>query len=169
MGSLIRVTSEVSKRNRGELVTANHERRDDHVRRHLKGEVMSNAISAADVRPLRTGDGGMVIQGVDAGANVVQGAVTGTFGVAKAIRGEAFRLTNGLIDWAESVPASGFKIVRELVTRLDDVTRATVDGAESVSLAVTGLLRVSGEAAAEMISRTTATVAGKKDTPHHAA
>jgi len=130
---------------------------------------MTNAISAADVRSLRTGEGGVVIQGVGVGADVVQGAVTGTFGVAKAIRGEAFRLTNGLVDFAESVPTSGFKIVRELVTRLDDVSRAAVDGVESVSLAVTGLLRVSGEAAADMIARTSATLAGKKDASHHAA
>jgi hypothetical protein len=130
---------------------------------------MSEAMTTAEVRSLRANDGGVFMSGVKLAADVVQGAVTGSFDVARAVRGEAFRLTNGLIDWTESVPTSAFKVAREIVTRLDDASRGTVDGMESVSLAVTGLLRVSGEAAGEMISRTTASIVGKKDGSHKAA
>ncbi len=130
---------------------------------------MSDAMSKAEVRSLRTSDDGVFMMGVNLGAEVVQGAVTGTFGVAKAARGEAFRLTNGWIEWAESVQTSTFKVIREVVTRLDEATRGTVDGIESVSLAFTGLARVSGEAAGEMISRTAASIIGKKHASQKAA
>ncbi len=130
---------------------------------------MSDVMSKAEVRSLRTSDDGVFMSGVNLGADVVQGAVTGTFAVAKAIRVEAFQLTNGWIEWAESVQTSAFKVMHEFVTRLDDVTRGTVDGIESLSLAFTGLLRVSGETAGEMISRTTASIIGKKHASQKAA
>ena len=136
---------------------------------HGKGETMSDVLSKAEARSLRASDDGLFMSGVNLGADVVQGAVTGTFGVAKAIRSEAFRLTNSWIEWAESVQTSTFKVMREIVTRLDDGTRGTVDGIESVSMGFTGLVRMSGEAAGEMISRTTASIIGKKHASQKAA
>ena len=129
---------------------------------------MSDTMTA-EVRPLRTSDDGVFMAGVNLGTDALHGTVSGVIETAKTIRGEAFRLTNGGIEWAESVQAALFKVVRVAVNRADDVTRGGLDGIESVSSALTRLVRGSGEAAGDVIARTAASIVGKKDLAQKAA
>jgi hypothetical protein len=130
---------------------------------------MSDAMTAAEVRPLRASDDGVFMASVNLGTDALHGTVSGVLEVAKTVRGETFRLTNSAIEWVESVQGALFRVVRVAVNRADEVTRGGLDGVESVSSAFTHLVRGSGEAAGEVIARTAASIVGKKDAAQKAA
>ena len=82
---------------------------------------------------------------------------------ARAIRDELFRATYTGVDWVEGINQSSFKVVREMVLRVDKLSQEAVDGLDSVTGAVSKVIRGSGEAASEMVSRTASSLAGAKE------
>ncbi len=104
--------------------------------------------------PAKKSEVGVIMTMVSSGANLTEKAMGVPLGVARTIRDELFQATNAGVDWAEGINQSSFKVVREMVQRIDKLSQEAVDGLESVMGAVTRVIRGSGEAASEMVTQT---------------
>ena len=109
---------------------------------------------------------------VSSGANLTEKAMGVPLGVARTIHDELFRASNagmdwveGInqswfkamgagVDWAAGINQSSFKVVREMLQRIDKLSLEAVESLESVTGAVTRVIRGSGEAASEMVAQT---------------
>ncbi len=128
---------------------------------------MAEAISVA--RPPRK-DEGVFMTALNVGADLAEQGLMGTLGIARTLRGEVFHATQGAVDWAQAVEQMPFKVVRDAVQRADKLTLAALDGAEAVALAFLRLVRGSGHAAGEIVTRTTESLVGAtKQAATHAA
>ncbi len=98
------------------------------------------------------------------GANLTEKALGVPLGAVRTIREEMFRATFAGIDWMEGINHSYFKVVRETFKRMDHLSQEAVDGLDSVAGSFSRIVRGSGEAAGEMVSRTAASLAGMNET-----
>ncbi len=96
---------------------------------------------------------------VTSSANLTEKAI---FDVLKSLRVEFFRATNAGVDWIEGTQQSSFRVAREVVLRVDKLSQEALEGLESVAMSVSRAIRRSGEAASEMVSRTTESLVGKR-------
>jgi hypothetical protein len=101
---------------------------------------------------------GVVMTTVTWGANLTEKSIAVPLGAAKAARDEVFRATFSGVDWLEGITQSSFKIVREVLKRVDKLSQEVVDGLELVAGSVSRVIRGSSEAAGEMVSRTATTL-----------
>ncbi len=117
-------------------------------------------------------EAGVFMTMVSAGANLTEKAMGVPLGVARTIRDELFRATyagvdwveginqssfkvmGGGVNWVEGINQSSFKVVREMLQRIDKLSQEAVEGLESVTGAVSRVIRGSGEAASEMVAQT---------------
>jgi len=111
---------------------------------------------------------GVLMTTVTWGSNLTEKAMGVPLGAARAVRDEVFRATFSGVDWLEGINQSTFKVVREVLKRVDKLSQEAVDGLDSVAGSVSKVVRGSGEAAGEMVSRTAASLAGTKEPPHKA-
>jgi phage-related protein len=130
---------------------------------------MTDPMMQSAVRPLNKDESGVLMTVVTVAGDITEQGLKGSFGVARALRSELFRATQGAVDWVESVQQVPFKVVREAIQRADKLSSDAVDGVESVTMAVTSAVRGSGEAAGEMVSRTADALVGVKSRPVHVA
>ncbi len=117
------------------------------------------------VRPVPAEEAGIHGKGVVWTANLAEKAVAIPLGMGRVARGEMFRAAYAGVDWLESVNQAQFKVLRELVHRVDLLTLEVVEALESVATAGTGVVRDAGHAAGEMVSRTAAALTPKKHAP----
>ncbi|HTT72414.1 MAG TPA: hypothetical protein VMG32_14405 [Anaeromyxobacteraceae bacterium] len=99
---------------------------------------------------------------VTTGANLTEQAMLSALGIVRVAHGEVFHIAHGALGWLESVQAAPFKVVREVVGRSEKLTLDALNGVENVALSLSRTLRESGEAAGEVVSRTTEALVGKK-------
>jgi hypothetical protein len=97
------------------------------------------------------------------GANLTETAMAIPVGGARALRDEVFRATFAGVDWVEGMNQSAFKVLRETLKRVDKLSQEGVNGLDAVTGAIARVIRGSGEAAGEMVSRTAATLAGTNE------
>ncbi len=97
------------------------------------------------------------------GANLTEHVMGVPLGAARVIRDEAFRVTFAGVDWIEAINQSSFKIVRETLKRLEKLSQVAVDGLDAMATSVSRVVRGSGEAAGEMVSRTAASITGTNE------
>jgi len=109
---------------------------------------------------LAKGEGGMFRTMVMSGTNLTEKAMGVPVGVSRIVRDEVSHTVNAQVDWLEGVSQSSFKVVREMLQRIDKLSEEAVDGLESLTIAVSKLIRGSGEAASEMVSRTAVSLTG---------
>ncbi len=128
---------------------------------------MAEAISVA--RPPRKEEGVFMTM-LNVGADLAEQGLMGSLGIARTLRGEVFHAALGAVEWVQAVEQLPFKVVRDSVQRADKLTLAGVDGAEAVALAFLRLVRGSGHAAGEIVTRTTESLVGaaKQATTHAA-
>ncbi|HTP28782.1 MAG TPA: hypothetical protein VMK12_24370 [Anaeromyxobacteraceae bacterium] len=112
---------------------------------------------------------GVLMTTVVWGANLTEKAIGVPLGAVRAIRDEAFHATFAGVDFAEAVSLSSFKILRETLQRVDKLSQEMVDGLDLVAASVTRVIRGSGEAAGEMVLKTTASITGTRETTPKAA
>jgi len=105
-------------------------------------------------------EGGVFRTMVLSGANLTEKAMGVPVGVTRTVRDEVSRAVHAQVDWLEGVSQSSFKVMREMLQRIDNFSEEAVDGLESVTIAVSKVVRGSGEAASEMVSRTAASLTG---------
>ncbi len=118
---------------------------------------------AKEVRPLKSAEGSVLTTTVTWGANLAEKALASPAAVSRMVRDELFRATYAGIDWIEGINQSSFKVVREVIQRGDKLSQEAVDGLESVASAVARVIRGSGDAAGEMVSKTAASLVGTKE------
>ena len=106
---------------------------------------------------------GVLMATMTCGANLTEKAMAVPLGAARAIRDEVFRATSAGVDFVEGINQSSFKIVREMLKRVDRLSLEAVDGLDSVAASVSRVIRGSSEAAGEMVSRTAASLAGMNE------
>jgi len=106
---------------------------------------------------------GVLMTTVTFGANLTEKAMGVPLGAARAVRDEVFRATFAAVDWVEGVNQSSFKIVREMLKRVDALSKEAVDGLDAMAGSMARVVRGSGEAAGEMVSKTAASLTGTKE------
>ena len=90
-------------------------------------------------------DQGVVKTTVTWGADLTEKAMGVPLGVARTIRDEMFRAASAGVDWAEGINQSSFKVVREMLQRMDKLSKEAVDGLESLASTASRVIRGSGE------------------------
>ena len=90
-------------------------------------------------------DEGVVKTTVTWGANLTEKAIGVPLGVARTVRDEVFRAASAGVDWAEGVNQASFKVVREMLQRMDKLSKEAVDGLESAAGAASRVIRGSGQ------------------------
>ncbi len=90
-------------------------------------------------------DQGVVKTTVTWAANLTEKAMGAPLGAARTIREEVFRAASAGVDWVEGVNQASFKVVREMLQRMDKLSREAVDGLESATSAASRAIRGSGE------------------------
>ncbi len=78
-------------------------------------------------------------------ANLTEKAMGVPLGAARTIRDEAFRAASAGVDWAEGINQASFRVAREMLQRMDKLSRDAVDGLESAASAASKAIRGSGE------------------------
>lgn len=106
---------------------------------------------------------GVLMTTVTFGANLTEKAMGVPLGAVRAVRDEVFRTTFAAVDWVEGVNQSSFKIVREMLKGIDGLSKEVVDGLNAMAGAMASVIRGSGEAAGEMVSKTAASLTGTKE------
>lgn len=106
---------------------------------------------------------GVVMTTVTWGTNMTEKAMALPLGTARTVRDEFFRATFAGVDWVEGLSQSYFKIVREMLQRVDKLSQETFDGLDSMAGSVSRVIRGSGEAAGEMVSKTAASLTGTNE------
>ncbi len=99
------------------------------------------------------------------GANLTEKAVGVPLVTARAIRDEFFRATFAYIDWLEGLNQSPFKVAREALKGVDKLSHEALDSLDAMAGSVVRVLRGSGEAAGEMVSKTAASLTEKGAEP----
>ena len=94
-----------------------------------------SVVKSEVIRSLTPSEGGVHTTAVAWGANLAEKALAIPIGVGRAARNEAFRAVYAGIDWVEGTNQAAFKIVRQLVQRLDELSLEFVEGLESVASA----------------------------------
>jgi hypothetical protein len=112
---------------------------------------------------LAKNEAGVFMTVLGSGANLSEKAMGVPLGVTRTIRDELFRATFAGVDWVEGVQQSSFKVLREMLQRMDKLSQEAVDGLDAVTGAVSRTIRGSGEAAGMMVSRTAASLTGTKE------
>ncbi|OFX23910.1 MAG: hypothetical protein A2V77_08895 [Anaeromyxobacter sp. RBG_16_69_14] len=90
-------------------------------------------------------DQGVVKTTVTWAANLTEKAMGVPLGAARTIRDEAFRAASAGVDWAEGINQASFRVAREMLQRMDKLSRDAVDGLESAAGAASRSIRGSGE------------------------
>ena len=106
---------------------------------------------------------GVVMTMVTSGANLTEKAMAVPLGTTKVIRDEVFGATFAGLDWVEGMNQSSFKIVREMLQRMNKLSQEAVAGLDAVAGSVARVVRGSSEAAGEMVSRTAASLTGMNE------
>ncbi len=99
------------------------------------------------------------------GANLTEKAVGVPLVTSRAIRDEVFRATFAYIDWLEGLNQAPFKVAREMLKGVDKLSQETLDSLNAMAGSVVRVLRGSGEAAGEMVSKTAASLTEKEPKP----
>jgi hypothetical protein len=128
-----------------------------------RGIQMSEPNVKAEVRPFTTKEGPVPNATVVGwAADLLQRSIALPVGVGRLIREEVIRAAYGAIDWLEGTSQSSFKVAREAVRQIDQLSREAVDGVEPIIDALAKSIRGSGEAAGEVVSRTAVSLMGAK-------
>jgi hypothetical protein len=99
------------------------------------------------------------------GANLTETAMAIPVGTARAIRDEIFRATYAGVDMVEGFNQSSFKVLREMIKRMDRFSQEGINGLDALAGSLARVIRGSGEAAGEMVSKTAASLAGSNEPP----
>jgi hypothetical protein len=123
---------------------------------------MSEPITKAEVRPLNAPAVPVETPTFARAANLLEKALALPVGVARMSRDEVFRAVYAGIDWVEGLNQSSFKIVREAVRQVDQLSRLATDDVESLVGTFAKAVRGSGETAGELVSKTAVSFMGAK-------
>jgi hypothetical protein len=97
---------------------------------------------------------GVFVAMVSMGTNLTEKAMGIPLGLVKTVRDEVFRATYAGVDFIEGLNQSSFKVVRDVLQRVDKLSQEAVTGLESVTGSVTKVIRGSGDVASEFVSQT---------------
>jgi hypothetical protein len=122
---------------------------------------MSESMTA-EVRPLSTAGSVTETPAVAWAANLAEKALGVPVFVVRISRDELFRAAYTGIDWLEGINQSSFKVARETVRQIDQLSRQAVGDVESLVGAFAKAIRGSGEAAGDMVSKTAVSLMGAK-------
>jgi hypothetical protein len=136
---------------------------------NTRRETMTDAVGQSMTRSTKPGDAGVLMTVVSVASDLTEQGLKGSLGIVRTVRSEVFRATHGAVDWVESLQQVPFKVVRAAVETADKLSSDVIDGAESVAMSVTKVIRGSGQAAGEMVSRTTESIVGAGNRTIHAA
>ena len=96
---------------------------------------------------------GVFVAMVSMGTNLTEKAMGIPIGMVKTVRDEVFRATYAGVDFVEGLNQSSFKVVRDVLQRVDKLSQEAVSGLEAVTGSVTKVIRGSGDAASEFVSQ----------------
>jgi hypothetical protein len=125
---------------------------------------MSEPITKAEVRPLNAPGAPVEPPTFARATNLLEKALALPVGVARMSRDEVFRAVYAGIDWVEGLNQSSFKIVREAVRQVDQLSRLAMDDVDSLVGTFAKAVRGSGETAGELVSKTAVSLMGAKPT-----
>jgi hypothetical protein len=89
-------------------------------------------------------DQGVLMTTMTWGANLTETAMAIPVSTVRTIRDEVLRVTFAGVDWAEGVNQSAFKVLREMLKRVDRLSQEGVDGFDAVTGAISRVIRGSG-------------------------
>jgi hypothetical protein len=121
---------------------------------------MADAISEANVRTLKTKEPGVLTTAMSLAPDLAENGLRAAFGITRSVHAELFRVTNGAVDWLQSVEQVPFKVTREVLQHAEKLTSGLVGGVEVVGTSVIRALRGSADAACETVSRTPEALVG---------
>jgi hypothetical protein len=121
-------------------------------------------MTKAEVRPLNAPAAPAETPAVAWATNLVEKAMGIPVGVARMSRDEVFRAAYAGIDWVEGLNQSSFKIVRETLRQVDQLSRQAIEDFEALVGTLAKAIRGSGEAAGAMVSKTAVSLMGAKPT-----
>jgi hypothetical protein len=130
---------------------------------------MTDAVAQSTMRSPKNGEAGVLLTVVSVASDLTEQGVKGSLGIVRTVRSEVFRATHGAVDWVESLQQVPFKVVRAAIETADKLSSDAIDGAESVAISLTKVLRGSGQAAGELVSRTSESIVGAGSRGIHAA
>jgi hypothetical protein len=125
---------------------------------------MSEPITKAEVRPLSAAGAPAETPAVAWAANLLERALAIPIGVARMSRDEVFRAVYAGIDWVEGLNQSSFKIARESVRQVDQLSRLAMEDLESLVGTFGKAIRGSSETAGDLVSKTAVSLMGAKPT-----
>ncbi len=119
-----------------------------------KPEVVRSVVTGEAVKPYTT---------AARTAKLTEKVVAIPLGTARVASAEMFRTVYAGIDVVEAVNQAQFKVVRELVHRVENLNQELIEMVESLATVSTGKLRELGESAGTMVTKTAAVFTRKKD------
>jgi hypothetical protein len=99
---------------------------------------------------------GLLERAVISSADFAEKAVTTAFDVARDVSTEVNGRTLETLAWVEALPRAAFKIARETSERVHRLTHEGLNASEGIALHAICTIRATGQGAAELASRTTA-------------
>ena len=121
---------------------------------------MADVVAQSTMRSPKDGGAGVLMTVVAVASDLTEQSLAGSLGIVRTLRGELFRAAHGAVDWVESLQQAPFKVVRAGLETADKLSSEAIGGVESIAMSVTRVIRGSGQAAGEMLSRTSESIVG---------
>lgn len=115
------------------------------------------------VRSVATGEAVKPYTTVARTAKLTEKVIAIPLGTARVASTEMFRTVYAGIDVVEAMSQSQFKVMRELVHRVENLNQELIEMVESLATVSTGKLREFGESAGAIVTRTAAVFTRKKE------